>query len=451
MFNVHEKGEVILKSISREVIANIIPAIVVEIMLLIYNLADTFFIAQTGDPLQIAAVSIAAPVFMVLIALGIIFMVGAMSFISRTLGAGQKQRANNIASFCVWGSILTGLITAVIFMFFIENILRAIGSSSQTFELAYNYLSIVAVSIPFILFSMACSGIMRAEHHASAAMTGQILGNMLNVILDPVMILYFGWGITGAAIATSMSIIIGAFYYAGYFVLGKSSLSIHVKYFRINNGIAFGVLAIGIPACLDPWLMSISQMIMNSLMSSYGDMAVAAAGVMMRIDQISCLFAMGTGQGVQPLLGFCIGSEDWDKYRAMLKFALSFTVISSMIIIAGCFIFSGNIVSIFLTQPEAFSYGVKFLRIKQSSTILFAVFFIFVNALQAMGAGRASLILSVCRQCMLYVPLMFVLNYFWGVWGLVWALPAAELLSLLQTIIIYGKIIFNPKYLLYSE
>ena len=438
-------------SVRRQAISNIIPAIVVEIMLLIYNLADTFFIARTHDPLQLAAVSIAAPVFMVLIALGIIFMVGAMSFISRTLGAGQNERANSIASFCVWGSLIVGAIMSVIFMCFIDSILRAIGASPETFKLAHSYLSIVVASTPFILFSMACGGIMRAEHNATAAMFGQIFGNMLNVVLDPVMILWCGWGITGAAIATTTSIIIGALYYAGYFLLGRSSLSIHIKNFKMNDGIAWGVLAIGIPACLDPWLMSISQMIMNSLMSSYGDMAVAAAGVMMRIDQIACLFAMGTGQGIQPLLGFCVGAQDWDRYRAMLKFSLSFTVTTSLMIIAECYVFSGDIVSVFLTQPEAFEYGVKFLRIKQSTTIMFAVFFIFVNALQGMGAGRASLVLSVCRQCLLYVPMMLILNHLWGVWGLVWALPAAEVLSLLQTVIMYGKIIFSPKYHIYSE
>ncbi|MBQ9389483.1 MAG: hypothetical protein IJU07_04850, partial [Synergistaceae bacterium] len=139
-----ERTELILTSsspsIARQAISNIIPAIVVEIMLLIYNLADTFFIGQTHDPLQLAAVSLASPIFMVLIALGIIFMAGAMSFISRTLGAGQTERANNIASFCVWGSVATGTVVAIIFMCFIERILRAIGASPETFEMAYNYL-----------------------------------------------------------------------------------------------------------------------------------------------------------------------------------------------------------------------------------------------------------------------------------------------------------------------
>lgn len=438
-------------SVRKHVIANIIPAIIVEIMMLIYNLADTFFIAQTNDPLQLAAVSLAAPVFLVLIAMGIIFMAGAMSFISRSLGAGQSERANNIASFCVWSGVSVGAVMAVIFMFFIERILRAIGASPETFRLAYDYLSIVIASAPFVLFSMACGGIMRAENHASAAMLGQIIGNMLNVVLDPVMILYFGWGIKGAAIATSVSIIVGALYYMGYFLSGHSTLSIHVKHFRIRNGIAWGVLAIGIPSCLDLWLMSISQIIMNSLMSFYGDMALAAAGVVMRIDQITGLFAMGTGQGVQPLLGFCVGAEDWKRYRAILNFALKFTITLSLMMIALCYIFTRNVVSVFLTEPQAFDYAVKFLHIKLSSSILFAVFFIYINALQAMGAGRASFILSVCRQCALYMPLLFILNHFAGEFGIIWALPVAELLSLLQTVIVYGKIIYNPRYLIYKE
>ena len=438
-------------SVSRQAITNIIPAIVVEIMLLIYNLADTFFIAQTHDPLQLAAVSLAAPVFLVLIAMGIIFMAGAMSFISRSLGAGQKDRADNIASFCVWGSLLTGAIMAIIFMFFIERILRAIGASLETFQLAHSYLSIVIASAPFVLFSMACGGIMRAENHAAGAMVGQIFGNMLNVVLDPIMILWCGWGITGAAIATSVSIVIGAMYYAGYFLTGRSTISINIKHFRIRNGIALGVLSIGIPSCLDLWLMSIAQILMNSLMSHYGDMAVAAAGVMMRIDQITGLFAMGTGQGIQPLLGFCVGAEDWERYRAMLKFALKFAITLSLMMIIGCYLFTQNIVAIFLNEPKAFEYAVKFLRIKLSSSILFAIFFILINALQAMGAGRASLILSVCRQLVLYMPLLFIMNYFAGEYGIICALPIAELLSLLQTVIIYGKIIYDPRKLIYSE
>ncbi len=432
-------------SIHRQVISNIIPAIIVEIMILIYNLADTFFISQTDDPYQIAAVSLASPVFMMLITVGIIFMAGGMSCISRALGAGDKRRADSLASFCVWAGIAVGILMTLIFTAFIGNILKAIGASIYTIVPTYSYLSIVMTSAPFVLFSMACSGILRADNHPREAMNGQIIGNVLNIILDPIMILYFGWGITGAAIATVLGTVAGAAYYIGYFLAGQSSLSIHVKNFRFNKAISLSIFAIGIPACLDPFLMSISQMIMNSLMSAFGDMPVAAAGVSMRIEQIATLIAMGCGQGVQPLLGFCVGAKDWDRYRGILKFALQIAISISLFMVALCYVFTGGIVRMFLANEEAFGYAVNFLRIKLTSSVLFAIFFIFINALQAMGAAKASFILSVCRQCALYVPLLFIMNYFMGAYGIVWALPMAELLSLVQTVIIYGKIVFTPK------
>jgi len=414
-------------------------------MILIYNLADTFFISQTNDPYQIAAVSLAAPVFMMLITMGIIFMAGGMSCISRALGAGDKRRADSLASFCIWTGIAAGIIMTVVFTAFIGKILFAIGASPQTIIPAYAYLSIVLTSAPFVLFSMASSGIMRAENQAKHAMNGQIIGNIVNIILDPIMILYMDMGITGAAIATVLGTVAGAAYYIGIFFAGQSSLSIHIKNFKFNNGIAASIFAIGIPACLDPCLMSISQMIMNSLMSAYGDMAVAAAGVSMRIEQIATLIAMGCGQGVQPLLGFCVGAKDLDRYKGILKFALQIAISISLFMVVMCYIFTGGIVRVFLINPEAFGYAVNFLRIKLSSSVLFAIFFIFVNALQAMGAAKASFILSVCRQCALYIPALFIMNYFMQAYGLIWALPIAELLSLLQTLIMYGKIIFNPQ------
>ena len=432
-------------SVRRQVISNVIPAIIVEIMVLIYNLADTFFISQTNDPYQIAAVSLASPFFMMLITFGIIFMAGGMSCISRALGAGDKKRADSLAAFSIWTGIAVGVLVTMIFTAFIGKILLAIGASTYTIVPAYSYLSIVMTSAPFVLFSMASSGILRAENHPRQAMNGQIIGNILNIILDPIMILYFDMGITGAAIATVIGIVAGAAYYIGYFLAGQSSLSIHVKNFKIKNGIALSLISIGIPASLDPFLMSISQMIMNSLMSAYGDMSVAAAGVSMRIEQIATLIAMGCGQGVQPLLGFCVGAKEWDRYKGILKFALQLAVSISLFMVTMCYLFTGKIVSVFLVNPEAFGYAVNFLRIKLSSSVLFAIFFVFVNALQSMGAAKASFILSVCRQCALYVPALFIMNYFMGAYGIIWALPIAELLSLIQTVIIYGKIIFNPQ------
>ena len=432
------------RTIHRQVISNVVPAIIVQLMTLIYNLADTFFIAQTNDPLQIAAVSLSVPVFFILIATGIIFMAGGMSCISRALGAGERDRANSIAAFSIWTSIIMGVTVTLVFMMFIGRILMAIGASLNTFVYAYGYLSIVMAGAPFVLFSMSCSGVLRAEGQAARAMNGQLIGNIVNIILDPIMILYLNMGITGAAIATVIGTVVGASYYIGYFLAGQSTLRIHIKNYSVKNGIAAGLFAIGIPACLDPCLMSISSMVMNSLMSRYGDMAVAAAGVSMRIEQIATLIAMGVGQGVQPLLGFCVGAKDWDRYKGILKFAFQLAIGISLTMVTICYVFTGNVVRVFLTEPSAFSYAVNFLRIKLSSSVLFAIFFICINALQAMGAAKASLVLSIFRQG-IYMPLLFIMNYFMQAYGIVWALPIAELLSLIQIWIFYGRIIADPR------
>ena len=281
---------------------------------------------------------------------------------------------------------------------------------------------------------------MRAENHPSGAMLGQIIGNFINIILDPIMILYFDWGITGAAIATVIGNLSGMIFYLGYFLSGRSQMKISPRYMKFTPEIFY----IGIPACLDPVLMSVSQMILNSLMSAYGDMAVAANGVAMRIEHIAIILAMGTGQGVQPVLGFFVGAKGWKEYKDVLKFALKFACSLSLIVIVTCFIFANEIARIFLIEPVAFNYAVDFVRIFLISSMFFSIFFIFINALQAMGAGRASFILSISRQCLIYVPAMLILNYFYGAYGLIIALPVAESISLLQTYFVYGKVIFNP-------
>ena len=424
---------------SKAVIFNTIPALVSELMLLVYNLADTFFIAQTGDAYQVAAVSIATPIFLLMLSMSIIFCVGGMSCVSRALGAREFQRAKNFCAFAIWSSVIAGFILPIMLVLFMNAILRFIGASSETFGFTRDYLSIVSLTGPFFMFSICSTGVMRAEGQARRAMTGQVIGNLANIILDPIMILNMNLGITGAAIATVLGSMIGAAYYASYFVMGKSELGINIKNFKAADGIARGIFEIGIPACLDPVLMSVSQIILNSMMTAYGDMAVAAGGVAMKVNQMATLAAMSCGQGVQPLLGFCVGAKTWKRYDELFSFAMKFTITMVLSVSALCFVFSREIVGMFLSVPEALNYAVNFNRILLSSAAAFASFFIIINALQAMGAARASFVLSVCRQCVIYVPTMCVLNFFFGEYGLVCALPVTEVLSLIQTIILYRK------------
>lgn len=175
-------------------------------------------------------------------------------------------------------------------------------------------------------------------------MVGQVIGNLLNVILDSVMILGFGWNIKGAAIATVLGNTIAALYYIVYFLRGKSSLSIHIRDFSFKDKICSSVLAIGVPASLASLLMSVSQIIMNGIMAGYGDMAVAGSGVAMKVTMITGMLAMGVGQGVQPLLGYCVGAGAWERYKKILRFSLYFSLILSAVMTVICYLFTNQIV-----------------------------------------------------------------------------------------------------------
>lgn len=417
-------------SVPQAVIKNAIPAMVAMLMVLIYNLADTFFIGQTHNAYQVAAVSLATPVFLMFMAVGTIFGIGGTSVISRAMGEGKTEYAKKVCSFCMWACVGVGIIMSVLFLIFMDSILLLIGASEDTWEYARSYLTIVSCSGVFVLISNCYSNILRAEGQATKAMIGQIIGNLLNIVLDPVLILGFSWNITGAAIATVIGNVMAAGYYIAYFMRGKSSFSIHISDFSVKDKICSSVLVIGIPASLASVLMSISQMIMNGLMAGYGDMAIAGIGVAMKVTMITGMVAMGIGQGIQPLLGYCVGAKTWERYKKIMCFSMWFAFFLGLIMTVICYIFTNQIVSVFLTEQSAFDYAVQFARILLSTSTLFGVFYVLTNALQAMGAAVSSLIINLSRQGIIYIPALFLLKTVLGVNGLVWAQPVADILSI---------------------
>ena len=425
--------------VPRAVMKNAIPAMIAMLMVLIYNLADTLFIGMTHDAYQVAAVSLATPVFLLFMAVGTVFGIGGTSVISRAMGEGRKDFAKKVCSFCMWSCIAVGLVMMALFLIFMDQILSLVGASADTWEYTKQYLCIVSLGGVFVLISNCFSNILRAEGEANKAMAGQIIGNMLNVVLDPLFILVFKWNIAGAAIATVIGNLMAAIFYVGYYVGGNSKLSIRLKDFSVKEGIARGVLVIGVPASLASVLMSISQMIMNAMMAGYGDMAVAGAGVAMKVTMITGMISMGIGQGVQPLLGFSVGARNWDRYHKVLRFSMIFALILGAMLTLLCYIFTGQLVSVFLTDQSAYDYAVRFVKILLTTSVIFGPFYVLTNALQAMGAATASLIINLSRQGLIYIPMLFLLRAILQVTGLIWAQPVADVLSTVLAAILYSR------------
>ncbi len=398
--------------VPKAVIINVIPSIVSMIMVLVYNLADTFFIGQTKDPLKVAAVTVATPVFLLFMAVGMLFGIGGTSLISRMLGEGKEEKAKKISSFCFWTGLVIGVISMVVIWIFSEPICRLVGASDATLDFSMEYLNIVALGIPFLIVSNSFSNIIRSEGKPKTAMAGMVIGNLVNIVLDPIMILGFGWGVAGAAIATVLGNVTSAVIYIVHLVSKKSMLSIKPKDYSVKDKIVSGVMAIGIPASLNSILMSVSNIVINSVMASFpdGDIVVAGLGVAMKVNMIVVMLLIGLGSGVQPLLGYCYGAGNKKRYMSVLKFSLALAFTLSMIMTFICYFGAEPLVKAFLDNEDAFGYGFAFSRMYILSGPIMGLLFVFINALQSTGAAIPSLILSVSRQGLAFMPILFILR-----------------------------------------
>lgn len=396
--------------VPKAVLSNVIPSIISMLMVLAYNLADTFFIGQTKDALMVAAVSVATPAFLLFMAVGMLFGIGGTSLISRMLGEGKEAKAKNASSFCFWTGLSIGIVSMVLIWIFATPVCRSIGASDDTLDYTVQYLSIVSTGIPFLIVGNSFSNIIRAEGQAKTAMAGMIIGNLMNIVLDPIMILALRWNVAGAAIATVFGNVFASVFYIHHLLSKHSSLSIRLKDYKAGEQIATGVLAIGIPASLNSVLMSVSNIVINNMMRQHGDMAVAGLGVAMKINMIAVMLLIGLGTGIQPLLGYCYGARNRKRYIAVLKFSLAFAFGLSLVMTTICYCGAGPLVKAFLEDADAFAFGMSFARIYIYSGPILGLLFVLINAIQSTGAALPSLVLSISKQGLLFLPIVLIIN-----------------------------------------
>lgn len=426
--------------IPKAIITNAIPAMIAMLMVLIYNMADMFFVGQTHNALMVASVSLASPVFLIFMGVGNIFGIGGTSVISRAMGEGRKDYAKKVCSFCMWGCVVIGILLSVLLLVFMDPVLKIIGASGDTWGYTKEYLTIVAFAGPFVLIAHCFSNVVRTEGRPGVAMTGQVMGNLLNIVLDPIMILLMGMGVAGAAWATTISNFVSAVFYIGFLASPKSILSIHPKNFSVSDKIFTGVMAIGIPGSLANLLMSASQILANSKISSYhDDMAIAGFGVAMKITMITGILCIGFGQGVQPLIGYCFGAKNYRRLKQSLRMSGVMGFLISAVLMVFCYVFLKQLAGLFLTEPNALSYTIRFSKILLSTSCLFGLYYVLSNALQAMGEATSALIISLSRQGIIFIPALLILDSIFGLNGIVWAQPIADLLSTALVVFLFMR------------
>lgn len=413
-----------------------VPTMISMLVVVIYNMADTFFIGQTGDPMQVAAVSLATPVFMVFMALGNLFGIGGSSAISRSLGEKKLERARNISSFCCYSSLGLGVLMAVLFLIGMDAILKLIGASEYTVGFAREYLTYIAFGGPFIMFGTAFGNILRGEGAAKESMIGNMIGTVTNIVLDPIMILFLGWGVAGAAIATVIGNIAASAYYVCYFLRKRSSLSIRFQDFSTAGRIPFSVASIGIPASLNNILMSCANIVLNLVLVSYGDTPVAAMGVALKSNMLVVLLQIGLCAGIQPLIGYNYGSGNKKRLKQVFWFTglcavIMGTALTLLMVVARRFV-----IQAFINDAEVISYGIQMVIALQLSGPVIGILFLCINTLQGMGKALPSLVLTICRQGLIFIPAVCLLNRIFGLDGVIYAQPTADFLSIVLSVVL---------------
>lgn len=445
-----EKREKIFSSypIPKAVAALALPSVLSSIVNVIYNMADTYFVSLMKDTNATAAVSLTMPVFLFFVAFGNIFGVGGSAYISRSLGEGKKDRVKKISAFSVYSSIFAGIVLLALILIFINPLIKGLGATNAAVtDYSYDYLKYIAIGGPLIVTSITASNLIRGEGAAKESMIGMMIGTVTNIILDPVMILAFDMGVGGAAIATVIGNAASVIYYAFYLIKGNSVLSCNPKRFTFGDGIAKNVIPVGIPAAINNILMSLSNIILNNFMKDYGEAAVAALGIAMKVNMVIVFVQMGTGMGIQPLIGYSFGAKNIKRLRGTMKFTMMCTFTFGTILTAIYFIFTSFIINLFNGEgdPLVTEYGVKILRALILVNPFIGIMFTINFAFQGMGKSVPSLILSLSRQGLVFLPLVIIMDRIFAFNGIVFAQPVADLFCVVLAAVMFSLIVRKLK------
>ena len=418
-----------------------LPTILGMMVQILYNLTDIFFVGKLNDPYQVAAVAIATPIFMMFLAISGILGNGGASFVSRLLGQKNYRLAKQTSATAFYSCLIVSLFVTVAALFLLPQILKISGASEKTYAFAASYLKIIVLGNGIIMLNFTASQLIRSEGGAKISMMGMMIGTGINIILDPVFIFVLHQGVSGAAAATLIGNSAGLLFYISYYQRGKSLVSIHPRYFSPKKRIYSEIIQVGLPSSISHILISLSQAFTLRIAGAYGDSVVAAIGIVMRLITIPFMLNIGLAIGAQPLIGYSYGACNHDRLKASVKIsAVTATLLSTLFAIL-FFIFPRIFIGSFIQDTEVIARGVRILYAFSLPLPLIGIQMIFMSAMQSMGKGLPALIISACRQGLVYLPAILILNAWFGFSGFIYAQAVADFFSLLLSIAFFVKVL----------
>ena len=421
-------------SIPKALLSMGIPTMIGMLVNAFYNLVDAYFVGGLGES-QMGAISVVYPLGQVVVGLGLLFGNGAASYISRLLGRGDKENANKVASTALYSSVSVGAVIIIISMVFLHPILKLLGATDSILPFAATYASIYIVSCIFNVFNVTMNNIVTSEGAAKTTMCALLTGAVLNIALDPLFIYVFDLGVAGAAIATAISQVVSTCVYQIYILRKKSVFHFRVKDCTYTKETMSEIFKIGIPTLVFQILTSVSISLINNAAGDYGDSAIAGMGVVTRLISMGSLSVFGFIKGFQPIAGYSYGAKKFDRLREAIKTSILWSTVFCVIFGVILALFPAAIVSRFTKgDAEMIRIGAASLRANGISIMLFGFYTVYSSLFLALGKGREGFILGACRQGICFIPVILLLPIVWGLNGIMYAQPIADVLSAIITV-----------------
>ena len=424
-----------------------VPTVIGQLIILIYNMADTFFIGRTNNPYMVAAASLILPVFNISLSIASVTGVGGSALISRLLGEHREDEAKRVSGFSVYFSVGMSLLFSILVLVFMKPLLSALGAGDETFDFARSYALcvIVAGGLPTIMTNVF-SNLVRSIGESGKAGFGVTMGGIINIILDPIfmfLILPKGYEIVGAGIATCLSNCISCVYFIIVIrKLGKNSvIKLGVpKKLPEKNSIS-KIFAVGVPSAVATLLFDLDYIVIDRLMTAYSDIALAAVGIVLKAERLPLNIGIGICQGMVPIVAYNYASKDYKRMRAVSRFSLLCGVVCAVISIILYEIFAPYIMRFFIDDAQTVALGTNFLRIRCLATIFMFMSFYHVHLFNSYVRGKEALFLGVMRWAVFNIPMLFILNKIIGMYGLVWSQCAADILTVLLSFYVHRRFI----------
>lgn len=414
----------------RAIVKMSLPVVMGMMVQVLYNLVDVFFVGMLHDPYQLAAVNLAAPIAMILMAIASVIGTGASSYISRTLGEGRLERADKTLSTGLAACIGLAIVVTIMASLAIEPIVHALGAKADTYLPTKTYAAIILLGSAALMVNYVIGQLLRAEGAMMPSMLGMFIGTVANIILDPIFIFGLHMGVAGAAIATVLGNALGIVFYLYCYKNGKSALHIRRQNITLDRQIWREIFLIGTPSGLNQLLVSVALILCNNVAAHYSASLIAGMGISSKIITLGTFIFMGISAGCQPLIGYSYGAQNFTRLQAILRNGLVLTTGIGLTLALIFGLGAPWIIACFSKLPDVQTAGVYALRAMMLSLPFVGSQMLSASTIQAMGKALPGLFLSVARQGLFYIPLLYGLNHFFADKGFLFAQPLSDFITL---------------------